>query len=67
MLAPLLAAGARLRLPFPLDDQELRASAHWWFFTAARARRELGFTTRPIEETVADTAAWLRADGYRRH
>jgi dihydroflavonol-4-reductase len=67
VLAPLLAAGARLRLPFPLDDQELRASAHWWFFTAARARRELGFTTRPIEETVADTAAWLRADGYRRH
>ncbi len=67
MLRPVLRAGSALRLPLPLDDQELASSSHWWFFTAAKARAELGFTVRPIEDTVRDTAEWLRADGYHKH
>jgi dihydroflavonol-4-reductase len=68
LLAPPLAAARVLHLPLvPLDDAEVRSSAYWWFTTPAKAERELGFSTRPIAETVADTAAWLRADGYRRH
>jgi dihydroflavonol-4-reductase len=67
ILRPALRAGTALRLPLPLDDQELASSSHWWFYTAAKARAELGFTVRPIEETVRDTAEWLRADGYHRH
>ena len=35
--------------------------------TAAKARAELGFTVRPIEDTIRDTAEWLRADGYHKH
>jgi dihydroflavonol-4-reductase len=66
-LAAALRAGSVLRLPLPLDDQELLASAHWWFYTAAKARRELGFAPRPLETTIADTVDWLRAAGYRRH
>ena len=66
-LRPLLRVGNMLRLPLPLDDQELRSSAHWWFYNPARAKAELGFSTRPIEDTILDTVAWLRADGYRRH
>ena len=64
---PLLRVGSALRLPLPLDDQELASSSHWWFFTAAKARAELGFTVRPIEDTIRDTAEWLRADGYHKH
>ncbi len=68
LLVPSLRLGSRLRLPLvPLDDQELRSSTYWWFSTAAKAREQLGFTTRPFDSTIADTIAWLRADGYRRH
>jgi len=67
MLRPILRVGSALRLPLPLDDQELASSAHWWYYTAAKARAELGFSVRPIDETVRDTAAWLRKDGYHKH
>jgi hypothetical protein len=36
---------------------EVRAASHWWFCTAAKAQRELGFTARPLPETLADTLA----------
>ncbi len=67
MLMPAVRAGTALRLPLPLDADELRSSARWWFYTAAKAREQLGFTTRPMDETILDTAAWLKADGYHRH
>ena len=50
-----------------MDDNELRSSAYWWFYRADKARDQLGFSTRPLDETLADTIAWLHADGYRRH
>ena len=64
---PLLRAGTALRLPLPLDTDELASSSRWWFYTAAKARRELGFETRPVDDTIRDTANWLLADGYHRH
>jgi len=63
----LLRAGTALRLPLPLDTDELASSSRWWFYTAAKARRELGFETRPVDDTIRDTANWLLADGYHRH
>jgi dihydroflavonol-4-reductase len=67
ILLPLLRAGTALRLPLPLDADELASSSRWWFYTAAKARSELGFETRPLDETIRDTANWLLADGYHRH
>jgi dihydroflavonol-4-reductase len=64
---PLLRAGTALRLPLPLDTDELASSSRWWFYTAAKARRELGFETRPVDDTIRDTANWLLTDGYHRH
>jgi nucleoside-diphosphate-sugar epimerase len=64
---PLLRAGTALRLPLPLDADELASSSRWWFYTAAKARRELGFETRPLDDTIRDTANWLLTDGYHRH
>jgi dihydroflavonol-4-reductase len=67
LLLPLLRTGTALRLPLPLDGDELASSSRWWFYTAAKARSELGFEARPLDETIRDTAAWLAADGYHRH
>jgi dihydroflavonol-4-reductase len=67
MLLPLLRAGTALRLPLPLDAGELASSSRWWFYTAAKARSELGFEVRPLDETIRDTADWLLTDGYHRH
>jgi dihydroflavonol-4-reductase len=67
ILLPLIRAGTALRLPLPLDADELASSSRWWFYTAAKARSELGFQTRPLDETIRDTANWLLADGYHRH
>jgi dihydroflavonol-4-reductase len=67
LLLPLIRAGTALRLPLPLDADELASSSRWWFYTAAKARSELGFETRPLDETIRDTANWLLTDGYHRH
>ena len=33
-------------------------------FSSERAARDLGFHSRPLAETVRDTVAWLRDEGY---
>ena len=67
LLAPPLALARVLHLPLvPLDEAELRSSAYWWFYDASKAQA-MGFRTRPLEETIRDTIAWFREDGYRRH
>jgi dihydroflavonol-4-reductase len=67
-VTPGLRLARALRLRFlPVDDNELRSGAYWWFYRADKARAELGFTTRPLDETLVDTVAWFRADGYHRH
>ena len=56
-LPPRLAVlGARL-VPWPVRPGEVEAAAHWWFYDTRKAETELGFTTRPIDETIAATAA----------
>jgi dihydroflavonol-4-reductase len=68
VLTPGLRLARALRLNVvPVDDNELRSGAYWWFYRSDKAREQLGFTTRPLDETLADTIAWFRADGYRRH
>ena len=58
MLSVPQAVGRRLPVaPWPLHAGEVRAASHWWFYDPAKAERELGFTVRPIDETIAATAA----------
>jgi len=59
--AELLAADVEewVHLPLWLRAEEARTT---WDVDTTRAR-ERGLTTRPLEETVADTWAWLRAEG----
>ena len=53
-------AAQRLPGPTPLTPSEVRAAGHWWTYKSNRARRELGWTTVPHEETVEATVAWYR-------
>ena len=46
--------------PTPVTPVEVRSAAKWWTYRSTKARRELGWTTRPHEETVEATVNWYR-------
>ena len=37
---------------------EVRAASQWWTYRSTKARRELGWSARPHEETLEATVAW---------
>jgi dihydroflavonol-4-reductase len=51
------AVAAASLVRWPVRPDEVRAATNWWFYTPAKAQAELGFETRPLEETIAATAA----------
>ena len=55
-LPPRVAALAATIFPWPVKADEVRAAANWWFYDPGKAERELGFATRPLDETIAETA-----------
>lgn len=59
-LPPRAAVLAARAVPWPVRPGEVEAAAHWWFYDPARAERELGLVPRPLDETIADTAAQYR-------
>jgi dihydroflavonol-4-reductase len=48
-------------LPFSEAIEMIRHGQH---YDLSKARRELGLTTRPLEDTLRDTVAWFREYGY---
>jgi dihydroflavonol-4-reductase len=53
------------REPFVTVDG-LRMARHRMFFDDGKARRELGYASRPYREGLSDAIAWFRAHGYLR-
>ncbi|MEP7006368.1 MAG: hopanoid-associated sugar epimerase [Sphingomonas bacterium] len=51
--------------PF-LTVDSLKMAKHKMFFSSARAEAELGYTSRPWEEAVADAVVWFRGAGMIR-
>jgi dihydroflavonol-4-reductase len=51
------------REPFVTMDA-LRMSKYRMFFTTTKAERELGMTSRPFTEALADAIGWFRGAGY---
>ena len=43
---------------WPLTPHEVRAAAQWWTYRSTKARRELGWKSRPHEETLEGTVTW---------
>jgi dihydroflavonol-4-reductase len=66
-----IAFGAELwarltgKMPFATVDG-LRMARHHMFFSDAKARRDLGYTSRPYREAIADAIAWFKQAGYVR-
>ena len=56
---------ARLRGVEPFITMDgLRMARHHMFFNDAKARRELGYVSRPYAEGLADAIAWFRGHGH---
>src|SRR5262249_29369292 len=51
--------------PFP-PRAGLRMAPHYIFFADAKARRELGYASRPYRQAIADAIAWFTQAGYLR-
>jgi len=72
-IAPLmpLALGAEFaarwigKEPF-LTRDGLRMARYHMFFSDAKARRELGYSSRPYQEGIADAITWFKTAGYVR-
>ena len=59
--AEILGASGR---SWPLTQVEVRAAGQWWTYRSTKARRELGWKSRPHEETLEATVTW---HGEREH
>lgn len=62
-LPPQVATFSATVLRWPVRPGEVRAAANWWFYDPAKAEQELGFTVRPLDETLAATAAQYLGNG----
>lgn len=51
----LLKKASRLKALGGLDEQTVEMGCRYWYVSAKRAREALGFTPRPIEDTIRDT------------
>jgi dihydroflavonol-4-reductase len=43
----------------PLNRAVARLGGPFWFYDSSRAKNELGYSPRPIEETLRDLRAWV--------
>jgi dihydroflavonol-4-reductase len=53
------------KAPFTTLDG-LRMARHHMFFSDAKARRDLGYTSRSYRDAIADAVAWFKQAGYVR-
>ncbi len=47
----------------PLDEQSALVLGGHWYYDDAKARRELGYTSRPTDETLRDAIHWFCSTG----
>jgi dihydroflavonol-4-reductase len=51
----------------PLMDATTARLLHYhWYYDSSKAMNELGYSPRPLDETLRDTVAWLRENRYIR-
>jgi dihydroflavonol-4-reductase len=44
----------------PVTSMEVRSASQWWTYRNTKAKRELGWTTSPHEDTIEETVNWYR-------
>ena len=66
-LAALAGRAAERLFAEPLVDEGAALLAgRFWYYDDSKARRELGHESRPVEETLEDSVAWIRRHRPRR-
>ncbi len=63
-LARLMDATRSLGLKLPANGDQMRFTAETLWFDSAKARRELGLSTRPYRETAQRAFEWYKMKGY---
>lgn len=46
----------------PMTEQIVLMSERFWYYDDAKARSEIGHTSRPLEQTIGDAVAWFHAE-----
>jgi dihydroflavonol-4-reductase len=49
-----------------MDAATARLMRYRWYYDSNKAMNELGYTPRPLDDTLRDTVAWLRENHYIR-
>jgi dihydroflavonol-4-reductase len=47
----------------PLTEQIALMTERRWYYDDGKARRELGYESRPLEQTMRDAVAWWKERG----
>lgn len=53
----------RWGLGFPVEPRVIPYATRYWYVDSSKARRELGYRSRPAREVLAPTLDWLRTQG----
>jgi dihydroflavonol-4-reductase len=59
-VAAVLGLSALRRKPAPVSRSVLQLLGGYAWYDTSRARTELGWSPRPLRETLEDTISWLR-------
>jgi dihydroflavonol-4-reductase len=59
-VAALARVQEELRVPGPIAPEALILMAQNWRYSSRKAKRELGYRTRPLDRTLAETIEWCR-------
>jgi hypothetical protein len=54
---------AALRLPTPVIPDIVDYGTLYWFVDSSKAQKELGYTYRSADDTIADVVNWLIDEG----
>lgn len=49
-----------------LDAATARLMCYQWYYDSSKAKRELGYTPRPLDDTLRDMVTWLQEQRYIR-
>jgi dihydroflavonol-4-reductase len=58
--APAARTARRLRIPTPISFEAIQLMTRNWQYSSAKAKRELGYRARSLEETLRATVDWSR-------
>ena len=57
-LGPVARTAEALRLPTPIASEGIALMGLNWSYASTKARSEIGYRTRPLDTTLAETIAW---------